>query len=120
MRITWMGVSAVVGTLVGLFALIAGGYNTAVWFDSRYIDVNEAQTLVDKQTSVLEIMNDNIVNIGTAIYDRKLAEIDQWIKDLEARHDRNAAEDAFLQSLRESRKEVLAAKDKLNKVKIGP
>ena len=118
MRITWVSLATITGAVVGLISIITAGYQLAVWVDNRYVDVHEAQLLVEKQTDVLKIMNDNIVNIGTVIYDRKLADIDQWIKDLESRK-RNPAEDAFLQSLRESKKEVIAAKAKLSTVKIG-
>ena len=119
MNITWRSAGTVIGVLGGIILLITASYNFVKWVDDLYIDKQEAQFMIDKQTSILQIMNDNIVNIGSAIYDRKLSEINQWIKDLEARTDRNAAEDAFLLSLREQLKEVLDKKEKLSKVKLG-
>lgn len=120
MKITWTKASVILGTIGGALLLITATYNFVVWIDDLYVDKQEVQALFDKQLPILQIMNDNIVNIGSAIYDRKLSEIDQWIKELAARTDRNAIEDAFLISLREQREEVLAKKDKLKEIKVGP
>ena len=120
MKLTWTSAGTVIAALVGILVLSTAAYNFVVWIDDLYIDNQEAQVLIDKQTDILQIMNDNIVNIGSAIYDRKLGEINQWIKELEDRTDRNPVEDAFLISLREQHKEVLAKKEDLSKVKLGP
>lgn len=119
MKITWQKAGVILGTLMAVVALTTATYNFVVWVDDMYVDKEEVQALFDKQLPVLQIMNDNIINIGTAIYDRKISEIDQWIKELAARTDRNPAEDAFLISLRQQREEVLAKKDKLKEIKIG-
>lgn len=120
MQVTWSSAGKVLGTIVAALAIIASSYKFVIWVDDVFVDKEEVQALFDKQLPVLQIMNDNIVNIGSAIYDRKLGEIDQWIKDLEARTDRNAAEDAFLISLREQLTEVQGKKDKLKEIKVGP
>lgn len=120
MKITWTKASVILGTIVAGVVLVTASYNFVVWIDDLFVDREEVQALFDKQLPILQIMNDNIVNIGTAIYDRKLGEIDQWIKELAARTDRNAIEDAFLISLREQRVEVEAKKDKLKEIKVGP
>lgn len=119
MRLTWQSISMTVGALVSVGVLIGMVWTAISWIDNHYIDTDEARQLIDKQTKILGTMNDNIVSIGKAIYDRKLAEIDQWIKDLEHRTDRNAAEDAFLKSLKDQRTEVLEQKENLGKIKIG-
>lgn len=120
MKVTWQKAGAILGTIVAAAAIVTASYNFVVWIDDIFVDKEEVQALFDKQLPVLQIMNDNIVNIGSAIYDRKLDEIDQWIKDLVARTDRNPAEDAFLVTLRQQRKEVQAKKDKLKEIKVGP
>ena len=120
MNVTWTKASMILGTVVAGLVLVTATYNFVVWIDDIFVDKEEVQAIVDKQLPVLEIMNDNIINIGNAIYDRKLSEIDQWIKDLVARTDRNPAEDAFLVSLRQQKKEVQAKKDKLKEIKVGP
>jgi len=48
-----------------------------------------------------------------------LDEIDTWIKELSNRTDRNAAEDAFLISLREQRIQVLSDKAKLSRIQVS-
>jgi len=120
MKITWTKASVILGTIVAGVILVTATYNFVVWIDDLFLDKDEVQAIVDKQLPVLQIMNDNIINIGTAIYDRKIGEIDQWIKELAARTDRNAAEDAFLISLRQQRAEVVVKKDKLKEIKVGP
>lgn len=119
MQITWRSSGVVLGTLLAAVGVITAVYNFTTWVDDTYIDKEEIQQIIDKQNSILQIMNDNIVNIGSAIYDRKLDEIDRWIKELEARTDRNAAEDAFLISLREQRISVKAMKENLNKIGVS-
>lgn len=120
MAMTWYKSSVILGTVVAAFVIITASYNALVWVDDLYIDKFEIRELFDKQLPVLQIMNDNIVNIGSAIYDQKISEINQWIKDLAARTNRNTAEDAFLISLREQLKDVQAKKDKLKEIKVGP
>jgi nitrogen regulatory protein PII-like uncharacterized protein len=119
MNVTWGNAGKVIGVLLGISGLIAASYQAAVWFDDIYIDTNEAQRLIDMQIDILRTMNDNIVNIGSAIYDRKIAEIDSWIKDLEARTNLNLVEKAFLTSLHEKKAEILTQKGKLSRVKLG-
>lgn len=120
MQITWKSVGMVLSTIVAALAIVAASYQFVIWIDDVFVDKEEVQALFDKQLPVLQIMNDNIVNIGSAIYDRKLGEINQWIKELEDRTDRNTVEDAFLISLREQLKQVQTKKDKLKEIKVGP
>ncbi len=119
MQITWRSSGAVLGTLLAAVGIIAAVYNTTVWIDEIYIDKDEIQAIIDKQNSILQIMNNNIVNIGTAIYDRKLEEIDRWIKELKEREDKNAVEIAFLENLQKQRTEVELKKENLNKIGVS-
>ena len=119
MQVTWKSSGVVLGTLLAAVGVITAVYNFTTWVDDMFIDKEEIQLIIDKQNSILQIMNDNIVNIGSAIYDRKLDEIDQWIKTLSERTDRNDAEEAFLISLREQRKAVEEMKKNLNKIGVN-
>ena len=119
MSLTWKSAGVILGTLVAGAGVVTAGYNFTVWIDDMFIDSIEMQGMIDKQNDILNIMNDNIINVGAAIYDRKIDEIDRWIKELTARVDRNAAEDAFLITLEEQREQVLAKKEKLSRIQVS-
>jgi len=119
MQVTIKSLGVIFGTIVAAAGVITAAYNFVIWVDDIYVDNHELEIMIDGQTDILNIMNDNIINVGSAIYDRKIDEIDQWIKDLSTRENMNNAESAFLITLKEQRIDVLAKKAQLSKIQVG-
>lgn len=85
--------------ILGIISIITAGYNFVVWVDDIYIDANELSVIINKQNIILGTINDNVVNLGLAIYDRKISEIESLIKQVESIENPNEQEKAFLEIL---------------------
>lgn len=118
MAMSFRLIGTITTAILGTIGIIAAGYNFVMWIDDIYIDVDELSTVINEQNVILGTINDNVVNLGLAIYDRKISEIEALIKQVESIENPNEQEKAFLVLLNDQLLGIKRKRKDLTNIKV--
>ncbi len=123
-RMTPTKIATYLGGTAAAIAVIAGVIQAVVWFDDHYVDVDEGIAVIEKITQStnknLKTINSNIIFLGNAFYDQRIAEVESFISDVERIENKNPTEVQFLESLKRDRLELKRQQEKLQRTIIDP
>ena len=116
-------ISTVLSAIVSVFVIVGGLYAFVVWFNGRYVDIEEATTIINEvsnQTNEnLKTINGNIILLGNAVYDRQINEIKGLIDQVSKIPNKNANEIQFLQQLQVRLVDLMRQQKTLQQTKIN-
>ena len=111
------GTVAIIGIMTGIFQFVS-------WFDNYYVDQEEAIAAIEKITSStdnnLKTINKNIILLGNAFYDQRIAEIESLISEVDKIENKNNTEVQFLESLKRDHLELKRQQKMLQQTSITP
>lgn len=111
-------------SIAASIAIVTGIVKGIVWFDDYYVDQDEAITFIEKVTEStnknLKTINSNIIFLGNAFYDQRIAEIESLISDVIKIENKNQTEVQFLESLKRDRLELQRQQEILQHTIILP
>lgn len=116
--VTYLGAAvAIIGIITAIFQFIN-------WIDDYYVDQEEAILAIEKITSStdanLKTINTNIILLGNAFYDQRIAEIESIITEVEKIENKNTTEVQFLESLKRDHLELKRQQQLLQQTSITP
>ena len=117
-------IATYLGGTAAAIAIIVGIIQAIVWFDDYYVDVEEGVLIIEKITTTtnknLKTINSNIIFLGNAFYDQRIAEIESLISDVIKIENKNPTEVQFLESLKKDRLELKRQQEILQRTTIDP
>lgn len=123
-RMTPTKIATYLGGTAAAIAIIVGVVQFIVWFDNHYIDVDEGFIAIEKITQStnanLKTINTNIIFLGNAFYDQRIAEIESLIADVSRIENKNSTEVQFLESLKMDRLDLKRQQKTLQQTIIDP
>ena len=114
----------IIGTVAAIIAIIGGVAKVIEWVDDHYIDQQEMISIVESVSGStnknLEEINRNIILLGNAFYDQRIAEIESLIGQVEKIENKNQTELQFLESLKKDLAELNRQQEKLQRTHLMP